>query len=185
MDTIHNSNTDELYHYGRKGMKWYQNIFSKDKSGSSGKKSGDSDDSEGGNKAKPTSVSSAKKAVKDMSDEELNSAIKRLELEKRYVDLVKATTPKAEPKNTDQNQNKNNSEKKEKTLVDHGKEFVGDVLKQSGKNLAVQVINHYGAQALNEAIAKGNEKKVSKMSEQERKFYEGIPEVIFANNKKK
>ena len=185
MDSIHNPNTDELYHYGRKGMKWYQNIFSKDKSGSSSQKSGDSDDSEGGAKAKSGSSSSKPKSVKDMSDAELNEAIKRLELEKRYVDLVKATSPKPPQQNQNQNQNNSKDEKKEKTLIDHGKEFVGDVLKQSGKNLAVQTLNYYGAQALNKAIAKGNEEKVKKMSPEERKFYESIPEVIFTNNKKK
>ena len=178
---------NELYHYGRKGMKWYQNIFSKDKTGDSNKKSGDSDDSEGGKKAGSGSDSSAPKtkSVKDMSDAELNEAIKRLELEKRYVDLVKATSPKPPQQSQNQNQNNSKDDKKEKTLVDHGKEFVGDVLKQSGKNLAVQTLNYYGAQALNKAIAKGNEEKLKKMSPEDRQFYESIPEVIFTNNKKK
>ena len=141
MDSIHNPNTDELYHYGRKGMKWYQNIFSKDKSGSSGKKSGDSDDSEGGKKAGSSSKpSSSKKTVKDMSDEELNMAIKRLEMEKRYSDLVKSATP----------QEKNKA-----------KEFVVDVVEKSGKNIATQFVTYSMGVAVNKAFEKAfNDDKI-------------------------
>lgn len=130
---------NELYHYGRKGMKWYQNIFSKDKTGDSQKKSGDFDDSEGGAKAKSGS-SSSKKTVKDMSDEELNVAIKRLEMEKRYSDLVKSATP----------QEKNKA-----------KEFVMDVVEKSGKNIATQFVTYSMGVAVNKAFEKAfNDDKI-------------------------
>lgn len=83
-----------------------------------------------------------RKPVSEMTDDELNAAIKRLELEKKYKELSAYNNP---------NQGK-------------GKKFVSNVLEKSGEQLATQVVNHYGAQALNKAIG---------------------AEVIFANNKKK
>lgn len=136
---------NELYHYGRKGMKWYQNIFTKDKSGDSSKKSGDFDDSEGGKKASSSSKassesSSSKKTVKDMTDDELNVAIKRLEMEKRYSDLVKSATP----------QEKNKA-----------KEFVMDVVEKSGKNIATQFVTYSMGIAVNKAFEKAfNDDKI-------------------------
>lgn len=83
-----------------------------------------------------------RKPVSEMTDEELNAAIKRLQLEKQYKELTAYHNP---------NQGK-------------GKKFVNTVLEKSGEQLATQVVNHYGAKALNAAIG---------------------DEVIFANNKKK
>lgn len=134
---------NELYHYGRKGMKWYQNIFTKDKTGDSSKKTGDSDDSEGDKKAgsgSSSSSSSSKKTIKDMTDEELNVAIKRLEMEKRYSDLVKSATP----------QEKNKA-----------KEFVVDVVEKSGKNIATQFVTYTMGVAVNKAFEKAfNDDKI-------------------------
>lgn len=80
---------DELMHYGRKGMKWYQNIFTSGKKSGS-KKRGDSDDDAGTpTKAKTKSSSTTKKkSVKEMSDTELSDAIRRLEMERRYRELT-------------------------------------------------------------------------------------------------
>ena len=80
---------DELMHYGRKGMKWGQNIFTSGKKSGS-KKRGDSDDDAGTpTKAKTKSSSeSKKKSVKEMSDTELSDAIRRLEMERRYRELT-------------------------------------------------------------------------------------------------
>lgn len=145
---------NELYHYGRKGMKWYQNIFSKDKSsGSSGKskKAGDSDDDDGSSGGKQSrsnsdsgsSTSSAKpkpKSVKDMSDEELNAAIKRLESEQRYNKLMKDMNPEKEHK---------------------AKEFVMDVVEKSGKNIATQFVTYSMGVAVNKAFEKAfNDDKI-------------------------
>lgn len=59
-------------HYGRKGMKWGQKIFSKGGSG----------------KSKKVSVKQAKKKAKKMTDKELQDYIKRSNLEKQYVNLT-------------------------------------------------------------------------------------------------
>lgn len=164
--------SNELAHYGVKGMKWG---VRKDRpsSGSSTtrkkkttaksavvkkKKSAKTEPSAGRKaidamvekrktrKAEKAAAEAAKKAkrkpVSEMTDEELNAAIKRLELEKKYKELSAYHNP---------NQGK-------------GKKFVNNVLEKSGEQLATQVVNHYGAQALNKAIG---------------------AEVIFANNKKK
>ena len=66
---------NELMHYGRKGMKWYQNIFTK-KKGSSSKSKQDDDD---GQEQKPK-----QKTSKDMSNDELRRAIERKRLEDDY-----------------------------------------------------------------------------------------------------
>jgi hypothetical protein len=72
---------DELMHYGRKGMKWGQNIFGK-KLSSLKKRKGDSD-SDDGEPNKPK-----KKSVKEMSDTELQREINRLQMEQRYAQLT-------------------------------------------------------------------------------------------------
>lgn len=84
---------DELMHYGRKGMKWYQHIFGKEQTRSSSgtKKSGDN----GNTRQKPEKESlnsknkkeQAKKAKK-MSDRDLERIIRRLENENKYVKLT-------------------------------------------------------------------------------------------------
>lgn len=76
------SRNDELYHYGRKGMKWYQNIFTKGKS-----KTSSTAANRGTKKEKPKKVSLDEK-IKGMSDEELRKAVNRLNLERQYKKLV-------------------------------------------------------------------------------------------------
>lgn len=78
------------------------------------------------------SSSTAKKSVKEMSDEELAKKVKRLELEKRYSDLDKSTTSK-------------------------GKAFAMRVLERSGEEMAVQVSKHFMAEGINKALFDGNE----------------------------
>lgn len=64
---------DELYHWGRKGMKWGQHIFGKDKGPSTPKS----------------------KSVKDMTDDELSARNKRMRLERDYGKLSKETRQKS------------------------------------------------------------------------------------------
>lgn len=90
---------DELMHYGRKGMKWYQSIFG-DKKTSGGskntkKKSSTSDKDESATKKKTavksksetTNTKPKKKSVKEMTNEELQAEINRRQLEQRYSQL--------------------------------------------------------------------------------------------------
>lgn len=180
-----NLKQDELMHYGRKGMKWGQHIFGdkSESSGSSTKKETAKSEPSAGRKAvdsmvekrkirktqkaakksaeeaakkaaeeaaKKSAEETAKKAavkpkqkpISEMTDEELSVAIARLELEKKYKEAVAYHNP---------HQGK-------------AKKFVDKVLERSGEQLVTQVVNYYGAKALNKAIGE---------------------EAIFANNKKK
>lgn len=86
---------NELYHYGRKGMKWYQNIFTKgkNKSGRKGRTDNADDSPETTTKKSPTAYSSARKSVKDMDDSELNAAVNRLRQEQTYQQLYSQLHP--------------------------------------------------------------------------------------------
>lgn len=173
----------ELQHHGIKGMRWGVRRSKAMLDRLSGRSSRGDNDSDGSDKSESSKPKA--KSVKDMSDDELNSAINRLQLEKRYMDLMRDTSPQP-PKQNNQNNNQQHqqNQKKEKKALDKGKEFVGDVLMTSGKNLAVQAINYYGAKKLNEMI---NEKEmVKKIKPEEMDDYEvKLKEVIFTNNKKK
>lgn len=146
------SENDELMHYGVKGMKWgvrRKRYLSKARSkvrklkrDRVKKKEAQKAERAASKAAKKTSEQSKRKPVSEMSDEELNAAIKRMQLERQYKQLHAENNPSS----------------------DRGKKFVVNVLEKSGEQLATQVVNHYGAQALNKAIGE---------------------EVIFANNRKK
>lgn len=99
-----------------------------------------------------------KKALKDMTDEELRTTISRLEMEKRYADL---TT--------------------EKKKVSEGNKFVTETLRKSANNLAPQVLNYYGAKILNKWI---NE-RVEVTDKNTGKTVSKLQNVIFTNNSKK
>lgn len=149
--------SDEIFHYGRKGMKWYQNIFSKNKTGSNsktGKKTGDKKfiEEEHTKAAYKATKSAAKKAVnsakkkdfKKMSDEELKSKIERLKLEENYLDLKNSTASKATSK---------------------GKSFALKCIERVGENVIVnlgtQAANHIIGNAINK-MAKVSSEDVAK-----------------------
>ena len=69
-----NLKSDTIQHYGRLGMKWYQNIFTKP----------------GTAKKKKTPASRAEQ-VKSLSDDELKAFNNRIQLERKYLEL---TAPK-------------------------------------------------------------------------------------------
>lgn len=124
---------DELYHYGVKGMKWGV-IRTAEQLGHIVKSAKSLYDSNKAKKRAKEEAAIAKKRSKitnpkKLTTEELNSRIKRLQLEKTYKDLMKDTE-----------------------TTTRGKNFVMDILESSGKNLFTQVTNHYGAKALNKVI---------------------------------
>lgn len=92
---------------------------------------------------KPEPPKMEKKAVKDMTTEELQARKARLQLEKDYRDLLKQTRGEQAAK---------------------GKSFVEEVLTNSGKAMTEQVVKHFAAKGLNKLIGEkdkdGNIKEV-------------------------
>lgn len=83
---------DELYHYGRKGMKWGQNIFGKVKSGAArvGRKISDARQKK---KAEKEAERLRKKPYSKLTDAELKERIQRMQLEKNLKDLDNQVGP--------------------------------------------------------------------------------------------
>lgn len=139
---------NELYHHGILGMKWgvrrtkaqlgYPTSTSKKntKSGSQvtsfiTKRKNAKKQKMAAKQVKQETTKSRKKSVSEMSDDELRARISRLEMEKRYKDLHKASQPQ----------------------VSKGRKFVSSVLEKSGQNIATQLTTYVMGQAVNKAFA--------------------------------
>lgn len=79
---------DELMHYGRKGMKWYQNIYTKAKASSEHRKEKKKAEAAAERQKR---IDSGKIKPKDMTDDELRARKARLQAEKDVKDLEKQT----------------------------------------------------------------------------------------------
>lgn len=135
----------EILHSGVKGMKWGIRRF-QNKDGSltpAGRKrygdkdAGDSPDgktesSKTSNKPSDGSFARYKKSTKKMTEEELTTAVKRLELEKQYKKALKDLEPDA---------------------VSRGKKVTGDILEGTIKNLGQQTLTYVAATMVNKVLA--------------------------------
>lgn len=169
---------NELYHYGRKGMKWGQHIYGKARSANASRKKATSkfvDDYRrkrvAKQKAKAAEAAREKaakaehelvrKPANKMTTAELKARIERLELEKKYKTLQQDTSGVAK-----------------------GKAFVERVLEKSGENIATQLSAYAmgtGVNALAKALGvkNGTEKvKVKKMVDGVEKEVEEIRDIF-------
>lgn len=131
-----NLKSDAIQHYGRLGMKWYQNIFTKPGTAKKRpKNSSDDDDS----KKKKTPASRAAQ-VKSLSDDELRAFNNRVQLERKYLEL---TAPKKSA----------------------GKKFIESVFADASKQVATKYTAKYMGvlvESIEEYIKSGNMEPVKK-----------------------
>lgn len=127
-------NDYELLHYGILGMKWGVRRTPEQLARARGELKSESDGGSKKTTSSKSSSSSGKKRTSEMTEDELRSKIQRLELEKRYKDLMKATAPP--PKST------------------KGRDFVQRVLEKSGENIMTQLTTVVMGKAVNATIGK-------------------------------
>lgn len=139
--------SDELYHYGRKGMKWGQNIFGKKRSGSKGtvvakKNKSYFEKAKEARAAKKKAEAEAKaKAAeearkrdpKNMSDDEIRKAIARKQLENQYRQYYPEKVSRGKKFVT-----KFLDESLTPALISSGKKFLGDAFDMFGKKVLDQ-----------------------------------------------
>ena len=134
--------SDELYHHGTKNMKWGQRLYQyKDGSltplgrlryGKKGPEKESSSSESSDSKSIKTSKLTKKK-LKDMSDEEIQARIERLNLEKELAKTMKDVNSQTTSK---------------------GKAIVADILEKSAKNIGTQLVTYVMGKGVNKALAK-------------------------------
>lgn len=112
--------SETLTHHGILGMRWGIRRTDAQLEKARGKLSSDDE-------------SPKKKKLSELTDEELSDRIKRLELEKRYRDLLKEQVPQKSSK---------------------GKAFIIKVLERSGENIATQATAYVMGDAVNKLFNK-------------------------------
>lgn len=143
------NDTSELYHYGRKGMKWGQNIFGKKRSSGSSAPTTLRGKIEAKKKAKAKAKAAEekkrkaeaeareltkRKSVKKMSDAELKDRINRLKMEDDYRKLM----------------NDNDT-------LTKGAKFVMGVLEKVGKDALEQTLAYAVENQINKTVFGGED----------------------------
>lgn len=141
--TTHYVYSSELYHYGRKGMKWGQNIFGKKRSGAKGtvvakKKKSILDKAKEAKEAKKKAKAAAaeaerKRDPKNMTDAEIKRAIERKQLENKYREYYPEKVSRGR-----KFVSKFLDESLTPALISSGKKFLGDAFDMFGKNVLDQ-----------------------------------------------
>lgn len=129
--------SDELYHYGRKGMKWYQNIYTAHKKNVTARKRKKNLAKAREAKAekqriaaeRAKQIESGRISPKKMTSAELKARLERLNLEKDYQKALNETRGSAKLKR-----------------------FVGEILEASGKNIATQTLTYVTGRGVNELL---------------------------------
>lgn len=172
---------DELYHYGRLGMKWGQHIFGNKSSGGGKSLPGGLKEKLSSRKKKKQTQELLKKSSrsaqqkpssKTMTDDELRSRINRMQLEKQYNQLHSELNPTPKSK----------------------KQQITDIISKSAsrasENLLTQAFNSAGSGVGNKVIRKiitesNNRQDPSKRMSDEslEQFFKEVK--LFSNNQKK
>lgn len=148
--------SDELYHYGRKGMKWGQNIFGKIKTAKQNhtrKKNLEKARAAKVEKAKAAAkrqrlIDGDKLSVKKMTDAEIKQRLERLGLEKQLKEAQREVR----------------SHSKVKRFLDKFRDSAIDRTADAAGDMVAQTVKVYLEEGINERIFKvpaGGEKKVN------------------------
>lgn len=138
---------DELRHYGRKGMKWYQSIYGKVRARKTAKKRAESlkkaRETKAANKAaaeeRARLISKDKMSPKKMTNAELEQRIARLQLEKNYKDAVK---------------NSRSFEKGKRFIDKFSDSTIDKVADSVAADLIAQTVKVFGEKAINKGLNK-------------------------------
>lgn len=166
---------NELYHYGILGMKWGirrtpSQLGHQIKARKAAKKR--NENLAKARKARAEhqkALKSGKLKPKDMTTDELQKEIQRLQLEKQYIDLKRDTST--------QNKGKTFASK-------YGGQLVDKLVTNVGIDLVTQFAKSAGAKSVNDLVDKIN-KNISENAGKKGKENPNIFEKVAANNKKK
>lgn len=137
---------DELYHYGRKGMKWGQNIFGKiSEHRKASKRKKQLAKAREAREKRQEELKSNKVSIKDMSDAELKKRLDRLRLERDTLQAERDTITFQQSINELTAPKKKKGENFLKKFADGA---VAPALTDAGKELLTKYLKKTGAKAL-------------------------------------